>query len=221
MKIALLGTGKTGMKVADIHGDVELFNTRNPATLDSLKNCDVVVSFLPGEAFLDHIDLLVESGLPVVTGSTGMEWPKNIEQRLKENNASWIKAHNFSLGMNVVREMIKTMSKLSDLFDDGTFTIHDIHHVHKKDAPSGTAISWKEWLGKDAEITAQREGDVVGYHHLEFDCADEKIKLVHEAKDRTIFARGAVWAAKILHEDHNLSKGLLDFNEVVKNYLKL
>tara|TARA_Y100001936_G_C15983959_1_gene618398 strand:- start:422 stop:1087 length:666 start_codon:yes stop_codon:yes gene_type:complete len=221
MKIALLGTGKTGMKVAEIHKDVVLFNTRNPAKLTSLQECDVVISFLPGEAFLDHIDLLIDSKLPVVTGSTGMDWPENIQNRLREDNISWIKAHNFSLGMNVVREMIKTMSKLSNLFDDGFFTIHDIHHVHKKDSPSGTAISWKEWLGEEATITADREGDVVGYHHLEFNCADEKIKLIHEAKDRTIFARGAVWAAKILYKNKEIESGLLDFNEVVKNYLKI
>ena len=61
----------------------------------------------------------------------------------------------------------------------------------------------------------------MGYHHLEFNCADEKIKLIHEAKDRTTFARGAVWAAKILYENKEIESGLLDFNEVVKNYLKI
>lgn len=221
MRIALLGAGKTGSKVAKIHDDVVIFNTKNPPKLEELQKCDVVVSFLPGEAFLDHLDLLIESKLPVATGSTGFDWPEDIDQRLKENQLSWIRAHNFSLGMNVVREMIKQMSTLAKLFDDGSFSIHDIHHVHKKDSPSGTALSWKQWLNEEVNITAKREGDVVGYHHLEFDSADEKITLVHEAKDRSIFARGAVWAAKILTEDDSLEKGLLDFNEVVKTKINL
>ena len=221
MKIALLGAGKTGIKVSEIHDDVVIFNTKNPPSLNALKECDAVISFLPGEAFLEHIDLLIESKLPVATGSTGFDWPKDIDQRLKENELSWIRAHNFSLGMNVVRAMIKQMSSLAQLFDDGKFNIHDIHHIHKKDAPSGTALSWKEWLNQDVEITAERKGDVVGYHHLEFNCADEMITLVHEAKDRSIFARGAVWAAKILVEQNELQHGLLDFNEVVKTQIKL
>ncbi|MEX1099279.1 MAG: dihydrodipicolinate reductase C-terminal domain-containing protein, partial [Bacteriovoracaceae bacterium] len=109
----------------------------------------------------------------------------------------------------------------SELFEDGSFTIHDIHHVHKKDSPSGTALSWKEWLDRPAQISADRKGDVVGYHHLKFDCRDEAITLVHEAKDRSIFARGALWAAKILHEQNDLDYGLLDFNQVVKKTLNI
>ena len=110
MKIALLGAGKTGIKVSEIHDDVVIFNTKNPPSLNALKECDAVISFLPGEAFLEHIDLLIESKLPVATGSTGFDWPKDIDQRLKENELSWIRAHNFSLGMNVVCQMIKHMS---------------------------------------------------------------------------------------------------------------
>lgn len=216
MKIALLGAGKTGSKVKEIHEDTTAFGSQTPPSLEDLKAADVIVSFLPGEAFLSYFDLLIQSGRPVVTGSTGFDWPEKFNETLKEHQLKWIRAHNFSLGMNVVREIIKSMSYLGDLFDDGSYSIHDIHHVHKKDSPSGTAISWKEWLGKDAEITAERTGDVVGYHRMTFDCADEKITIEHEAKDRSIFARGAVWAAKILSESNDLDYGLLDFNQVVK-----
>ena len=156
----------------------------------------------------------------MVSGSTGMDWPTDLDARLKEQKLSWIKSHNFSLGMNVVRLMIQKMSLLANLFDDGTFNIHDIHHVHKKDAPSGTALSWKEWLGKDCEITAERKGDVVGYHHLIFESNEEKVTLVHEAKNRAIFARGAIFGANMLIENQ-LMPGLLDFNTVIKDYLKI
>lgn len=221
MRVALLGSGKTGSKVAGLHPDTTSFTTSNPVSVSALKDVDVVISFLPGPVFLEHIDLLIASKLPVVTGSTGFEWPGNIYSQLQEQKLQWIRSHNFSLGMNVVRAMIRSMSKLGELFDQGEFTIHDIHHIHKKDAPSGTALSWRDWLGVDAKITAQRKGDVVGYHHLMFDSDDEKITLIHEAKDRSIFARGALWAAQLLHEKRLSECGLLDFNEVVKEQLNL
>ena len=220
MKIALLGAGKTGGEVKELHPDTIVFDTQNKPTLEKLKECDVAISFLPGNAFLDYIDLLIEAKLPVVSGSTGMQWPSNIEKQLKDSKLAWIKSHNFSLGMNIVKQMIQKMSLLAKLFDDGTFSIHDIHHIHKKDAPSGTALSWKEWLGEECEITAQRKGDVVGYHHLIFDSPQEKITLIHEAQNRSIFARGAIFAANLLQEQ-KIDSGLNDFNTVIKDYLKI
>ena len=216
MKIALLGAGKTGSKVLELHPDTIVFDTKNPPSLETLRQADVAISFLPGDAFTRYLELLVDARIPVVTGSTGFEWPADFDATLKGKELKWIRAHNFSLGMNVVREMIHSMSYLADLFDDAEYTIHDIHHIHKKDSPSGTAISWRDWLGHEAQISAERKGDVVGYHHLKFDSQDESITLVHEAKDRSIFARGALWAAKILNESNDLDYGLLDFNQVVK-----
>ena len=71
MKIALLGAGKTGSKVADLHAKTVVFNSTNTPTIDKIKECDIVISFLAGDIFLKYLDLLVESRLPVVTGSTG------------------------------------------------------------------------------------------------------------------------------------------------------
>ena len=220
MKIALLGTGKTGSKVMEIHDDVVGFNTGHPPSVEKLKICDVAVSFLPGDALVSYLDILMESRIPVVTGSTGVDWPEEFEERLKEEGLTWIEASNFSLGMIVVREMIEKMASLDDLFDDGSFRIHEIHHKHKTDAPSGTALSWGEWLDREAEITSERKGDEVGYHEIRFDCADETITLSHQAKDRTIFARGAVRAAEMIHGE-DLESGLLDFSVLVKEKFKI
>lgn len=220
MKIALLGAGKTGGEVLNLHENTISFDLENPPTLDKLAECDAVISFLPGDAFLEYISLLIESKKPVVCGSTGMDWPENIDSELKSIGLTWIKSHNFSLGMNVVRLMIQKMSLLVKLFDNGEFTIHDIHHIHKKDAPSGTALSWKDWLGEECEITAERTGDVVGYHHLIFNSPEEKITLIHEAQNRAIFARGALFGAKLVTEN-KLDHGLLDFNTVIKNFLNI
>src|SRR5689334_7664275 len=141
MKIALLGTGRTGSKVLELTdgADVTGFNEHNPPTVEALQGHDVAISFLPGPAFLEHIDVLLESGIPLATGSTGFEWPKDIDAKLKEQGTAWITASNFSLGMNLVYGMIRVLAKAPQLFDDFEFKLHEVHHIHKKDQPSGTS----------------------------------------------------------------------------------
>lgn len=221
MKIALLGKGKTGGEVQKLEPNSIVFDSTNPPTFEKLKECDVIISFLPGPAFEEYVPLLVETGIPVVTGSTGVNWPENFDFLLKVKNLKWIYAHNFSLGMNIVKKMIETLSKATELFEDYSFKIHEVHHTKKLDAPSGTALSFKEWLDRDAEITHERIDDVVGEHDITFDCADETIKLSHCAKDRSIFARGAVWAAKLVHEDKSIPTGLNHFNNIVNKHLNI
>lgn len=221
MKIALLGDGKTGSKVLDLHSNTEVFNLDNPPSKEKIQNCNVVISFLPGDAFVEYIPMLIESRVPVATGSTGFTWSEEIKSTLKENQLKWVCAHNFSLGMNLVKSMIETLGKAEMLFEDAEFNIHDIHHVHKVDSPSGTALSWKDWLGKEVKITAERVGDVIGYHHIEMDTPVEKIKITHEAKDRAIFARGALWAADKLYHDESVEYGLTHFSQLVKKHLNI
>jgi len=220
VKVALLGSGKTGCEVARLHSNTVIFNRKNAPTLESLRECDIIISFLPGDAFVKYIPLLVESALPVITGSTGFTWPNSISNTLSENKLQWIYAHNFSLGMSVVKTLIESLSRSSDLFESPQFSIHDIHHTKKLDSPSGTALSWKDWLDKDANITSERVGDVVGYHHLEMETPSEKIKLTHEAKDRSLFAHGALWSAKKVLNQTDLPYGLIHFNELVIKNLK-
>ncbi len=199
MKVALLGTGKTGSKVIEVLGqDVTGFDHNNPPTLATLKQHDVAIAFLPGPAFLQYIDLLIDSGLPVVNGSTGFAWPEALDKRLKTKHLSWITASNFSLGMNLIYGMIKVLAKTPRLFDDYEFKIHEIHHVHKKDQPSGTALAWQNWLGQSVPISSVREGDNPGYHRLTLTTDYEDISIEHQAKDRKLFAEGAIWAAKKL-----------------------
>jgi 4-hydroxy-tetrahydrodipicolinate reductase len=221
MKVALLGAGKTGGKVAQLHENTVVFNSSNKPTLERLKECDIVISFLSGDIFSEYIPMLINSGLPVITGSTGFEWPQGIDSQLKEKNSTWVRAHNFSLGMNIVKSMIETLSKTTTLYNDASYSIHDIHHTKKLDAPSGTALSWKDWLGQDAQITSERTGDVVGYHHLEMTSSMESIKITHEAKDRAIFASGALWTAQKILNNKNNAYGLIHFSDVVKAHINI
>lgn len=220
MKIALLGKGKTGSKVLDFTTDVEVFDSKNTPTFEKLVKCDVIISFLPGEAFKALIPVLLETKKPVVTGSTGFEWPKDFDKTLQEKNVSWIYATNFSLGVVVLKQLIERLHQVDHLFKTKTLSIHEVHHTKKLDAPSGTALSMKEWLQEPCEITSERTGDVVGLHTLTLETPGETLKLVHDAKNRGLFAEGAVWAANFITKN-NMKPGLHAFQKVVESHLYL
>lgn len=222
MKIALLGTGKTGGRVIDILGsdNVVGFDESNLPTPEKLQACDAAISFLPGPALLEYLDILIASKLPLASGSTGFEWPADTDERLKHAGTAWVTSSNFSLGMNLVRGMIKVLAKTPGLFDEFEFKLNEIHHIHKKDQPSGTALTWQKWLGLPAEITSQREGDNPGEHKLTLVTKYEDISLEHKAKDRRIFAQGAIWTAKKLVEG-NIKPGLHELEDIMSRELGL
>jgi len=200
MKIALLGRGKTGgevLKMAKQRGlTCENFHRENPPTKEKLLSCDVIISFIPGAALAEYLELLLSLKKPIISGSTGHEWPKNLDERLKEHNVLWIQGHNFSLGMALVHNMIAALSKAKSIFNhDFKASVHEVHHTKKLDAPSGTALRWNEWSGLECDVTSERIGDVVGTHTLKVSTPNETITLTHEAHDRGLFAAGALWAA--------------------------
>lgn len=220
MKIALLGKGKTGGRVLDTLIEsgtpYSLFDTKNIPTLHSLKGHDVIISFLPGEAFKNYIPLLLESKIPVVCGSTGMDWPVHFDRDLKTLDLKWIYATNFSLGMNLVQQMIQIMARAHKIFDQYQFNLNEVHHTKKLDSPSGTALSWKSWAQHEMTITSERIGDVIGIHELSLSTPYEKIGLKHEALDRKIFAEGAIYAAHKIINDKSLAPGLHLFQDIVQ-----
>lgn len=222
MKVALLGTGKTGGKVLELldGNDVTGFDAVNSPTLKDLQAHDVAISFLPGPALVEYINLLVESGIPLASGSTGFDWPDDIDARLKQKGTAWVTASNFSLGMNLVHGMIEVLSKAPQLFDDYQFKLHEIHHVNKRDQPSGTSLSWQDWLGQPVDITSSRQGDNPGDHKLTLVTPYEDITVQHQAKDRRIFAQGAIWTAQKL-VDGGIEPGLHKLADIMKKELSL
>ncbi len=221
MKLALIGKGKTGGKVLDILPQdiqVETFDRSHHPTFEKLSQCDVILSFLPGDAFLELMPLLLETKKPVVTGSTGFKWPDNFDRTLREKNLTWIYATNFSLGVVVMKQLIERLNKVSHLFSEKNLSVHEVHHTKKLDAPSGTALSMKEWLQGDCDVTSERTGDVVGLHTLTLETPSEIIRLEHEAKNRTLFAEGALWATKMITKTE---PGLHSFQKVVENHLSI
>jgi 4-hydroxy-tetrahydrodipicolinate reductase len=220
MKIALLGKGKTGSKVLELRNDLTVFDRSNPPTFEKLKDFDVILSFLPGEAFVELLPMLVETAKPVVTGSTGFKWPADLERTLRIKGLTWIHATNFSLGMTIVKQLIERLNQVSHLLSSKRLSIHEVHHTKKLDAPSGTALSMKEWLQGDCDITSERTGDVVGLHTLTLETPSEIIRIEHEAKNRTLFAEGALWACDFVYKE-KYEPGLHAFQKVVEEHLSI
>ena len=222
MKISVIGTGKTGSKVVERLGNnlEYAFDENNPPTLEKLRESDAVIIFVPGDAVSKVFEVVLESGVTAAWGSTGYNWPEDLDEKVKAANTRWVLATNFSLGMNLIRNAIQLISSGSDILKDPSFNIHEVHHIHKKDAPSGTALSWKEWLGKNAEITSAREGDVNGIHELAIATATERIELKHEALDRSLFAEGAIWAVEQLIERVSLNTGVYTFDQLFDFVMK-
>lgn len=218
MKVSVVGTGKTGSAVVEVLGESAVpFNSENPPTVEKLKQTDVAIVFVPGNSAEEVVELLLKAEIPAVWGTTGYDWPDDLNERVKK---AWIIGSNFSLGMNLVRKSLELFGAGSSLLNNPEFHIHETHHVHKKDSPSGTALSWKEWLGKETTISSSREGDVKGIHELHIKTKNESIFLKHEAHNRKLFAEGAVWAAKYLLNKPSVTPGVYPFPKIFDKAFK-
>lgn len=215
MKVAVIGTGKTGGAVANLLGkDAVLFDSKNKPEVEKLKGCDIAIVFVSPDGAAEVLDVLIEAKIPAVWGTTGYKWPEDLPQKVKNAETKWVIGTNFSLGMNLIRNAIGLFSKGSDLLTNPEFHIHEVHHIHKKDTPSGTALSWQDWLGKDAKISSDRHGDVKGIHNLHIKTENESIWLKHEAHNRELFAEGAIWTANYLLEHPHIEPGVYSFSSV-------
>lgn len=215
MKTSVIGTGKTGSAVAELLGKQAVcFDSKSNITAEKLKETDVAIIFVPGEAAEEVVKVVLDSGIPAVWGTTGYAWPEVLPDQVKDVNAKWVIGSNFSLGMNLIRKALNILGKGGDFLENPEYHIHEVHHVHKKDAPSGTALSWQEWLGRDASISSDRQGDVKGIHNLHLKTNNESIYLKHEAHNRKLFAEGAIWTAEYLLKNPHIKPGVYPFSSI-------
>lgn len=201
MRVAVIGRGKTGGHVLPLLSAAQLvgpFDRSHPVTAEELQAADVGVVFVPGEAFLAMLPELVKARKPMVVGATGMEWPQGLDQELRAQDIAWIHATNFSLGVQLFRQLIKTVNRLQKSLPSFRAELLDVHHTKKLDAPSGTAKSLAAWSDFPVAISAKREGDVVGFHELTLTFPQETVTISHNAHDRALFAQGALDVAKLL-----------------------
>lgn len=223
MKYAVIGTGKTGHTIIDLLPKTDIVavcNSKNPATKEKVKGADVGIVFVPGNVMGGMLPVLLDLGIPLVIGTTGFEWPKTLDQQLKAKNTAWILGRNFSISLNVMRYYAERIKKslLSLNPKETKLSISETHHIHKIDAPSGTAIYIANALGVPQEqIESIREGDAKGLHTVTFDWPGDRILLTHEALDRKPFGEGAILAATHIK---NMRSGLHDFEKLADTLIE-
>ena len=220
--IAVLGKGKTGAKVIELlnQNGIEpiIFDSKTPPCRDLLQNIKYMVAFVPSNVLLSHTDLLIDQNISLVSGATGMPFSPEISAKLIEKKLTWISGSNFSLGMRVIYQLMNTIKKAKDIWPVVDISIHEVHHTKKLDGPSGTALSWADWVGLEdkSSVSFERTGDVVGDHKLSFNTGDELITIRHQALDRKLFAQGAIWALNQVREN-KIEPGLHLFEDITKD----
>lgn len=225
LNIAVVGDGRTGQEVVRLIENASnlnlsaVFNEDRPVDVAGLTDTDVAIVFVPPTAMDAVVPVLIESGVDVVCGTTGYHWTRETWAQINATNARWVLSHNFSLGMTLVRRCLEILGQSQQLYGQPQYHIREIHHTNKLDAPSGTAISWRDWLQVECDIESQREGDVKGIHELQVSTEFEHIELRHEAKDRALFAQGAIWAASNLGSAEQTQGGVHQFAGLVDRHL--
>lgn len=222
MNLLILGRGKTGSLVADVAHErkhhVRAFDINdNPhasaLTPETLSAFDVVIDFTTPEAALENIEACARCGKNIVVGSTGWynELPR-VRQIVENCGIGFLYAGNFSIGVNLFYDIARAAA--AALKHEYCGQIFERHHVHKLDAPSGTATVLqniiKDASGHELEIISFREGEVVGMHEAILDSPNDTIYVCHDAKSRRGFADGAIRAAEWLAG----KKGFYDFKDI-------
>ena len=221
MKLALIGYGKMGRTIEKIalergHEIVAVIDADNLDCFDSpeFSSADVAIEFTTPSTAVDNYLRAFSKGVKVVSGTTGwtsrMDEIKNI---CNTQDATFFWTSNYSIGVNLFFAVNAYLSRLMNKFPQYSPSIKEIHHIHKLDHPSGTAISlangiientervesWTEDVNHEpdaVEIAHEREGEVPGTHIISWDSSVDTITIEHKAKSRAGFALGAVVAAE-------------------------
>jgi 4-hydroxy-tetrahydrodipicolinate reductase len=208
LRLLVLGRGKTGALVAEVarergHHVQSPGSGENPdaawLTREHLLDFDVVIDFTTPHAVIANIEACLRERKAMVVGTTG--WYGELDrlrQVVEKAGQGFVFGANFSYGVNLFFQVVQAAAPALAHNYQGHIT--ERHHIHKKDAPSGTAVALQRILeqlsGERIEITSAREGDVTGTHTLELTSSGDRIVLTHEAKSRRTFAEGAVLAAE-------------------------
>jgi 4-hydroxy-tetrahydrodipicolinate reductase len=220
MKIALIGYGKMGKAIERIaqsrgHEIVSRIDVNNQADFSSetFKSADMAIEFTTPATAFENYQKAFAAGVPVVSGSTGwLEKMPEVKRMCDDGKATMFYSSNFSIGVNIFFAVNKYLANIMNRFGQYDVAMKEIHHIHKLDHPSGTAITlaegiienidrkeaWTEAQPKDNEIKieAERVGEVPGTHIVNYTSAVDSIKIEHEAFSRDGFALGAVMAAE-------------------------
>ena len=250
MKIALIGYGKMGKEIERIalqrgHTIVSVIDKDNRQDFDSeaFRNADVAIEFTAPTAAYDNCMKAFAAGVKVVSGSTGWmsEHGEEMERLCREEGRTLFWASNFSIGVAIFSAVNNYLARIMDNFPGYDVSMSETHHVHKLDAPSGTAITLAEGILENLKrktawvkgtltapdgsvsgttdcrpdelpISSIREGEVPGIHSIRYESEADTITITHDAKNRKGFALGAVLAAEFTATH----EGFLGMNDLFK-----
>jgi len=235
MNIAIIGYGRMGNEVHKAalkrgHNVTLIVDRENTGDLNNqnLRDVEVAIEFSQPESAPSNILACLNEGIPVVSGTTGwLDHFSEISEAVKRLDGTFLYASNFSIGVNILFSINRQLSVVMRNFKDYRPSITEVHHTHKLDAPSGTAISLADdicacsgldgWTAGDSAednkigISSVREGEVPGIHEIDWVSGIDKISLRHEAFSRTGMAVGAVFAAEFASR----RKGLLTMGDLL------
>jgi 4-hydroxy-tetrahydrodipicolinate reductase len=212
MRLLLLGHGRMGRLVeslapeygATVAGVIDEHSGPRAIADGAFGEVDVAIDFTLAEAVPKNLPQLADRKINVVIGTTGWQSHEAAMRDVADRSGIGVlAAANFSLGMNVFALAVEEASRHFARHQDFGAWIHELHHVMKKDAPSGTALTLKagmERAGYDRpiDVSSSRAGTIPGTHTVGFDGPSETIELTHTVRDRAVFARGALTAARWL-----------------------
>lgn len=237
MNIALIGYGKMGHEIEKIakergHNIVAIIDVSNTDDFNSpaFRSADVAIEFSTPASALNNYRQCFAANVPVVAGTTGwLEHMDEVKKACDEENQTFFYASNYSLGVNIFFVLNKYLARIMNNYSDYDVKMEEIHHIHKLDAPSGTAITLAEGVienidrkdrwnleteekATDLAIHCIREGEVPGIHEIIYESEADVISIKHDAKSRKGFALGAVVAAEFVKG----KKGFLGMNDLLK-----
>ena len=223
MRVLLIGYGKMGRMIESLGPDHDISisgKINEPLDLQKhriiLNSADVAIEFSHPKAAFNNIKLALEFGIPVVSGTTGwLDQFDKIVSLCRSKNGAFFYASNFSIGAHIFFKINQTLAALMNGQKQYDVHIEEVHHVHKLDAPSGTAKTIasdiirqlerkQKWQLEQTDaptqllIRSKRQGEVSGTHTIQYNSTEDEIMIRHKAHSRKGFATGAILAAKWL-----------------------
>lgn len=200
-------------------------------SIDELKKVDVAIEFSTPDAVIKNIYNCFDANVPIVVGTTGwLNQLNDVKKNCIDKKQTLIYSSNFSIGVNLFFKLNEYLAKLMNTHSDYHISMEEIHHIHKLDSPSGTAISLAnqiienniqklKWINSlsenknELEIISKRIDEVPGTHSVTYSSAVDEISITHNAHNRKGFALGAVIAAEWVKD----KKGVFGMNDLLNN----
>ena len=240
MRIALLGYGTMGQEIEKLaikrgHEVVLILNSLEDWETDGeqLPSVEVAIDFSTPVSIVENIYHCFDANVPVVVGTTGwLDDLDKVRQDCLERKQSLFFSPNYSIGVNLFFDLNRYLANLMSKWENYTISIEETHHIHKQDAPSGTAIvlandiirrserkeKWVKEIVENPEelgIKSYRTDNVPGTHVVRYESEDDSIEIIHTAKSRRGFAMGAILAAEWIAG----RKGFFDMKSLLDSQL--